>query len=528
MIDCFHMLASPLPPEEAHRLQVLPDLDILDTAPEERFDRITRMVARLFGVPVAMVSVIDAGRQWFKSRVGLPSVQAGGTNAFCAHTILQDGLVVVEDAHCDARFADDPLVTAHGARFYAGCALAAPDGSRIGTVCILDEVPRTLDEDQRALLRDLAGMVADEIAAGELRRAHERRSENDAWLYGLLEHIPDGVLMLDRAGTVICGNPAAEHMFGSDTGGLAGRMACALLGADAALLLDPEHSPDAPPQEGGGRRLDGSAFPIEVKVAPMCLAGQQRYAVIVRDVTRQHELVQRNRATEERRRKHFTTATHELRTPMASILGFSELLLNRDFDLATSRELLDIVHRQAGRLVDLINQLLDLSRIEAGGTDGLAVATVDVAELIDQTLTGLNGLGQNHRIRVELEDGLPAIAADAFKMQQALTNLVSNAIKYSDDGTQIDISTAALRRNAKLMVAIRVADRGIGMTPEQQAHIYDAFYRAGESQNVQGSGLGMTIFKEIIELHGGHADIESRPGAGTAVTLWLPALPDHG
>lgn len=528
IIECFHMLALPVPPEEAHRLQVLLDLNILDTAPDERFDRITRMAARLFAVPVAMVTLIDAERQWFKSRVGLPFSETGRAVSFCAHTILQDGAMVVEDATCDERFADNPFVTQHGARFYAGYPLAAPDGSRIGTVCILDTSPRGLDDEQRALLRDLAGMVSNEIAAAELRRAHDRRSDSDAWMRGLLEHIPDGVLMLDRAGSVICGNPAAEHMFGSDTGGLAGRRAAALLGEDASVLLDPEHSPDAPPQEGGGHRLDGSTFPIEVKVAPMCLVGQQRYAVIVRDVTRQHELAQRNRATEERRRKHFTTATHELRTPMASILGFSELLLKRDFDPATSRELLDIIHRQAARLVDLINQMLDLARIEAGGTAGLSIGRVNVAELVESTLSALDGLGQNHRIRTELEDGLPAIAADPAKMQQALMNIVSNAIKYSSEGSPIDISTAALRHNAKLMVAIRVADRGIGMTPEQQAHIFDAFYRAGDAQNVQGSGLGMTIFKEIIELHGGHADIESRPGAGTAVTVWLPALPDHG
>jgi len=522
------MLASPLHPEEAHRLQVLRDLNILDTAPEERFDRITRMAARLFEVPVALVSLIDADRQWFKSRLGVPFAETTRADSFCTHTILQDGVMVVEDATCDPRFVDSPYVTVAGARFYAGYPLTAPDGSRIGTICVLDREPRALDDAGRELLRDLAGMVTNEIAAAELRRVHARRSENDAWLYGLLQHIPDGVLMLDRGGSVICGNPAAEHMFGSDTGGLAGRLACALLGEDAALLLDPQHDSEAPPQEGGGHRLDGSTFPIEVKVAPMCMDGQQRYAVIVRDVTRQHELTLRSRATEERRRKHFTTATHELRTPMASILGFSELLLKRDFDADTNRELLDIIHRQASRLVDLINQMLDLARIEAGGTEGLNIGTVNVTELVEQTLSGLNGLGQNHRIHTELEADLPPIAADPLKMQQALTNIVSNAIKYSSEGTRIDISTAALHRNAKLMVAIRVADRGIGMTPEQQARIFDAFYRAGDSQGVQGSGLGMTIFKEIIELHGGHADIESRPGAGTAVTVWLPALPDHG
>ena len=522
------MLASPLSPDEAHRLRILIDLNILDTPPDERFDRITRMAARLFGVPIALVSLVDADRQWFKSRVGVTLEETPREHSFCAHAILRDGIMVVEDACEDERFADNPFVTEMGGRFYAGYPLAAPDGSRIGTVCVLDKVPRTLDDEQRALLRDLASMVSNEVAAHELRHAQERRRKNESWIRMLLDHIPEGVLMLDEAGTVLSSNPAAEHMFGADLGGLVGRDAAALFGEDAALLLDPQASASAPPQEGGGRRIDGSAFPVEMHVAPMCLDGRRHYAAIVRDVTRQHEDAQRSRATEERRRKHFTTATHELRTPMACILGFSELLLKRDFDAATSRELVDIIHRQASRLVDLINQMLDLARIEAGGTEGLAIGPVGVADLLEQTLAGLNGLGQNHRIRLELEPGLPALAADPQKMQQALTNIISNSIKYSGEDTSVDVSAAALQRNAKLMIAIRVADHGIGMTPEQQARIFDAFYRAGASPNVQGTGLGMTIFKEIIELHGGHADIESRPGAGTAVTVWLPAAPDHG
>ena len=524
------MLASPLPQKEAHRLQVLLDLNILDTAHEERFDRITRMAARLFDVPVALVSLIDADRQWFKSRVGVTMDATDRANSFCTHTILQDGVMVVEDACRDERFAASPFVTEAGVRFYAGYPLAAPDGSRIGTMCILDRSPRVLDDDQRSLLRDLAGMVSNEIAAAELRRRHQQRQENDIWVRGLLAHIPDGVLMLDSSGTVLAANPAAEQLFGTraGAGALAGRAAASLLGEDAALLFAPAQRADDPPQEGGGRRVDGSVFPLEVQVAPMDMDGQQRYAVIVRDVTRQHDLTLRGRATEERRRKHFTTATHELRTPMASILGFSELLLKRDFDPATSRELSDIIHRQASRLVDLINQLLDLSRIEAGGIEGLAIAPVDVAELVRQTLSGLNGLQQGHRIRVELDEGLPPLAADAAKLQQALTNIVSNSIKYSSEGSLIDIGAASLPLDGRPMVAIRVVDRGIGMTPEQQARIYDAFYRAGESQEVQGSGLGMTIFKEIVELHGGHTEIASRPGAGTTVTVWLPAGAPHG
>ena len=340
----------------------------------------------------------------------------------------------------------------------------------------------------------------------------------------LLAQLPDGVLLLDGGGVILHANPAAERIFGAAAGGLQGR-GIDLLGLDAQALAG---AADGIPRETGGHRLDGSGMPLQLNLAPMAGAGREGYVATARDVTRQREQDQRNRATDERRRKHFTTATHELRTPMASILGFSELLLKREFDPATSRELVDIIHRQAGRLVDLINQLLDLARIEAGGIQALQIQPVRAAELLEQTMAGLNGLGQNHRVRIGLEDGLPALAADPQKLQQAFTNILSNSIKYSDEGSLIDIGASAVWVGARSMVAIRVTDRGIGMTGEQQARIFDPFYRAGESPNVQGSGLGMTIFKEIVELHGGHAEIASQRGAGTTVTVWLPAEPDGG
>ena len=519
------MQAPPLPLDETQRLRVLLDLNILDTAAEERFDRITRLAARLFEVPVSLITLVDADRQWFKSRVGVDFHETARSSAFCAHAILQDGLMVVEDARQDERFEANPFVVEANARFYAGYPLALLDGTRIGTLCILDTVPRQLDDEQRMLLRDLAAVVANEFAAIAMRRLDALQREHDERIANLLAHIPDGVLMLDADGTILHANPAAEQIFGTAAGGLRNRHAAPLLGLDA---IGSPGAADGCAAETVGRRLDGSEVPLEIKLSPMLTGRQNGFAAIVRDVTQQRDLEQRNRATDERRRKHFTTATHELRTPMASILGFSELLLKREFDPATSRELVDIIHRQATRLVELINQLLDLARIEAGGVQGLHIQPLEVAELLEQTMAGLNGLGQNHRIRVELQDGLPPLAADAQKLQQALTNILSNSIKYSSEGSLIDIGALAVQLDGRPMVAIRIADRGIGMTADQKARIFDAFYRAGQSPNVQGSGLGMTIFKEIVELHGGHAEIVSQPDAGTTVTVLLPAEQAHG
>jgi phosphoribosyl 1,2-cyclic phosphodiesterase/DNA-binding response OmpR family regulator len=156
---------APLPADEDTRMRALRELCILDTAPEERFDRYTRLASSLFDVPIALVSLVDSERQWFKSHQGLDATETPREMAFCAHAILQDSVLLVSDAIQDPRFADNPLVTSEPhVRFYAGVPLALSDGSRVGTLCLIDHRPRELDEEKLALLRDLGKMVEKEFA----------------------------------------------------------------------------------------------------------------------------------------------------------------------------------------------------------------------------------------------------------------------------------------------------------------------------------------------------------------------------
>ncbi|MGH0031825.1 MAG: diguanylate cyclase domain-containing protein [Myxococcota bacterium] len=155
-------------PSEAKRLETLRSLGILDTLPEERFDRVTRLAKRLFGVEIALVSLVDANRQWFKSRQGLDAAETPREISFCGHTILRDEVLVVNDAREDERFHDNPLVSGDpNIRFYAGYPLQAPNGEKLGTLCLIDPEPRGLDGDDLELLTDLAGMVEGEFAALE-------------------------------------------------------------------------------------------------------------------------------------------------------------------------------------------------------------------------------------------------------------------------------------------------------------------------------------------------------------------------
>jgi len=145
------------PENEAKRIQNLKSLKILDTPSEERFDRLTRLAKRLFGVPIAVVSIVDEKRQWFKSIIGLEVSETPRDISFCGHAILGDKPFVVNDAQSDIRFKDNPLVLNDpNIRFYAGCPLSLADGTKMGTLCIIDQRPRNISEKDLNDLKDLA------------------------------------------------------------------------------------------------------------------------------------------------------------------------------------------------------------------------------------------------------------------------------------------------------------------------------------------------------------------------------------
>lgn len=158
-----------IPADEQERLSQLRSAAILDTPPEERFDRVTRMARRLFGVPIALVTMVDANRQWFKSCDGLAVSETPRDISFCGHAILEDKALVIEDALKDERFFDNPLVTGEPhIRFYAGQQLRPFTGQAVGTLCIIDRVAREFGAEDRQMLADLAQMVEREIAAVQL------------------------------------------------------------------------------------------------------------------------------------------------------------------------------------------------------------------------------------------------------------------------------------------------------------------------------------------------------------------------
>lgn len=198
------MRAPELPANESARQATLDQLRILDTPPEARFDRLTRMAARLLNVPIALISLIDRDRQWFKSCVGLDVSETPRSISFCGHAILDRQPLVIEDTWEDERFCDNPLVTGTpNIRFYAGTPLHSADGQALGTLCVIDRKPHTLSEEDRQSLRDLADCAEEQISARELAihyREQELQQQNESlvMLKQLADMVPGGLYQFRR------------------------------------------------------------------------------------------------------------------------------------------------------------------------------------------------------------------------------------------------------------------------------------------------------------------------------------------
>jgi PAS domain S-box-containing protein len=367
--------------------------------------------------------------------------------------------------------------------------------------------------------RHYVGIIND---VTERERTRLAIAERSARLNAVFDLSPDGFVVFDREGQLVYANRAFQFMTGWEE-------SVALQGLN---LQDFEHRLQAQcdpmvtyPPLSMQAAADGAFDTMDLlhleQPRPRVLTrlvrhnagGQGESILYFRDVTHESEV--------DRMKSEFlTTAAHELRTPMVSVFGFTELLLQRPVPEGKRRDVLETIHRQASLLITMINDLLDLARIESRQGRDLQRSRVAVAGLVDDTVQRLNGALAGHELVMEIDPEHQACAlfVDPAKTSQALTNVLSNAIKYSKPGTVVRV----LSRMRQQQLGLAVIDQGIGLSPEQLARVFERFYRADPSGNIPGTGLGMSLVKEILDQQGGEVEIRSEAGVGTEVTLWLP------
>jgi signal transduction histidine kinase len=233
----------------------------------------------------------------------------------------------------------------------------------------------------------------------------------------------------------------------------------------------------------------------------------------------------RLRESEQAKSDLVSSVSHELRTPLASILGFSDLLLRREFPSEERRRYLELVRGEAGRLSELLNDLLDLERIEQGAIE-LRRENVELNELLETQSFLYSAQSDKHEIDVDVPDEPVVVRGDRDRLAQVLGNLLSNAIKYSPGGGTVTV--AASRSRARARVSVR--DQGLGIPADQQPKVFTKFFRgeAGRHLGIRGTGLGLVLARQIVDAHGGRMGFESAEGRGSTFWVELPLGPRDG
>ena len=216
------------------------------------------------------------------------------------------------------------------------------------------------------------------------------------------------------------------------------------------------------------------------------------------------------------------SAAHELRTPMTSIFGYTELLKSMDFDAETQKEMISTIYDQSKAMIGLLNDILDMAKMEAEVAEIYQMTPQPISAILKALADTLVTPYNHNKVILEITPNLPDVNVDKTKIEQAVRNLLDNAFKFSPNHEPINMQVTEVMQNQQRKLLIAIEDHGIGMKSEQLKHVYDRFYRVDQTGIVPGTGLGMAIVREIITHHGGTIEIESKFGAGTKVMLYLP------
>lgn len=392
---------------------------------------------------------------------------------------------------------------------------------------------RRLTETDLEIMRIIASAITAEEFRGATLEALRRSKQQFSDLYRNLNEVftlsPDGFLSVGRDNRIVMVSAGFTAMTGIEADRIVGRslqefdvLFCRLLDDECrsgglAASLD-AHEKGEPLVNMVLLRQPRSRVLQRLIRMPEGGEAHARAVVCFRDITAETEV--------DRMKSQFlATAAHELRTPIASVYGFSELLVTRAYDEDTSRELYGVIHSQARRLVEMINELLDLARIEAQAGKDFDIGPGDLIQVVNDAIRETRLPEDPRDVVLDAPQDLPAAMLDADKMTRAFANILSNARKYSGPDAEIRVRGSVCRHGDRDWVAMSVSDQGIGMTPEQLERVFERFYRADPSGNIPGSGLGMSLVREIVDIHEGRIEIQSRPGEGTTVTLLIPIAP---
>src|SRR5215469_9342776 len=409
----------------------------------------------------------------------------------------------------------------------AGRPLRTAEGHRVGALLVMDSEPHDFSEEELKALTDLCRLAEEELADIEHARLLKLETESQARVRAVMDATSEGILLIGRDRVVGYHNRRFLDLFGLEREQIDGQPLASLHDVIDHVFDEPDEF---------RRKIDeADEGPDEVTRFPVKqhypeVRDLEVYSASVtdredRDLGRLHAFrdVTKEREAERIKDEFVSLVSHELRTPLTSIKGYVDLLIDGDAGEVTEeqREFLEIVKSNSDRLVMLVNDLLDVSRIEAGRIN-LRLQPVDLVGSINEVATSLRPLMEQKRqpLRLELPEDLPNVRADRDRVAEIVTNLLSNAHKYTLEGGSITVRAQVVGHE----VQVEVSDTGVGMTPDERDKLFTKFFRAQNpaTQDVSGTGLGLNIVKSLVDKQGGRIWVTSEPMKGSTFTFTIP------
>ncbi|MGY5847120.1 ATP-binding protein [Salegentibacter sp. HM20] len=542
--------------KEIARLRSLLSYNILDTAPEEEFDELAQILAIICDVPVAIISLIDEERQWYKAKIGVEQNEVPREESFCQHTVFQDEILEIPNALLDDRVKDSKHVTSPGGiRFYAGVAIQSPEGENIGTVCVADSQPKELNPQQRKALKLLSRQAMKLIEARKFNRElgdelqavlQEKIQNTQRQLFQkqteynyLLEAIKksNAVVEFSPEGEILEANERFAHCLGYKVEELKGKHHKTLVPEEdwPELELFWKKLKKGKFQFGKFRRKNrkGKDIWLQATYNPILDSGNKVVKVIKisEDITKELKAEKALRRAKEsaeelniQKDNFVANISHELRTPIHAVLGFADLLMHKEVDELKKGHLQAI--RTAGdKLLFIINDLLDLSKMEAGVLQ-FEEAAFNLREVVSGvfSILRLKAEQKNLDFRFEIDPEIPEyLVGDKNRLAQVLINLLGNALKFTSEG-KVELKVQAKPGSKSgSELNFKIIDTGIGIEKDKLEHIFDRFTQATEdtSRKYGGTGLGLNISRQLIEKQGGSLEVKSKPGKGSEFSFNL-------
>lgn len=553
---------------ESQRLKVLRDLKILDTEAEREFDDLVRLAGTICETPISLMSLIDENRQWFKAKFGFEQNETPRDVSFCQHTIAEADVTIVEDASKDPRFAQNPMVTgpAH-IRFYAGSPIRF-GGESIGALCVKDSMPRTLTEPQRMALAIISNQISKllevRLQNNELLKLTQDLSSSErelrkslaeiSHLQGhlelrekqyreIVESATDLIYELDADGKFVFVNNIMEAASGFTKSELQGMSYWELVHPEdrtetiAFYKAQLKRRQETSYLEFRMLAQHGAEVWIGQNVRMFFNSEGRAYRVlsVSRDITERKKFEKSLREAKERaeeatlaKSRFLSMMSHEIRTPMNAIIGLTTLLLDNN-PRPDQTDNLKLLRFSGENLLTIINDILDFSKIEANKIVLEAVG-LELYKLLVNTKQMLEqrAVEKNIVLNFQYDPQIPIVLkGDPVRIAQIITNLTSNAIKFTEKGAvDLKVSYGGMRDD-KHLIAFQIKDTGIGIAADKIDTVFDRFSQA-ETETTRkygGTGLGLSITKNLVELMGSSIQVTSTPGVGSCFSFVL-ALPE--